>query len=99
MYRKFITPVYILNIVFQSLFSLLTPAGLAFLSAWLLDKYTSVGGWIYALLITLGVLVGFYSMINFILRAMAALDALEKQNREKYEKTTTPEKKDGKNEQ
>ena len=98
MYRKFITPVYILNIVFQSVFNLLTPAGIAFLAAWLLDTYTEVGGWIYALLITVGVLAGFYSMIVFILRAMAALDALEKQNQEKYE-GKAPQKKDSNNEQ
>ena len=98
MYRKFITPVYILNIVFQSFFNLLTPAGIAFLAAWLLDTYTEVGGWIYALLITVGVLAGFYSMIVFILRAMAALDALEKQNKEKYE-GKAPQKKDSNNEQ
>ena len=99
MYRKFITPVYILNIVFQSFFNLLTPAGIAFLAAWLLDTYTEVGGWIYALLITVGVLAGFYSMIVFILRAMAALDALEKQNKEKYERSSDTRKKDSNNEQ
>ena len=86
MYKKFITPVYVLNIIFQSVFDLLTPAGIAFLAAWLLDKYTEVGGWIYAALITPGILIGFFSMISFILRATAALAALEKQNKEKYGK-------------
>lgn len=84
MYKKFITPVYILNIVFQSLFDLVTPAAIAFFGAWLLDSYTEVGGWIYAALITPGVIIGFYSMICFIIRALAALEALEKQRSKKY---------------
>ena len=103
MYKKFITPVYIVNIIFQSVFDLLTPAAIAFFIAWLLDEYTQVGGWIYAVLITPGFLLGFWSMITFILRAFSALEALEKQNREKSaakhpsdENGTTH--KDGKNE-
>ena len=82
MYKKFITPVYLLNIIFQSIFSLLTPAALMFLCAYLIDRNTEVGGWIYAVLIVLGIIIGLFSMISFILRAGAALEALEKQHAE-----------------
>ena len=95
MYRKFITPVYILNIIFQSIFDLLTPAAIAFLGAWLLDRYTDVGGWIYAVFITVGVMIGFFSMIMFIVRATAALEAIEKQNQAKYGKKSNGESDDG----
>lgn len=83
MYKKFVTPVYILNIIFQSLFNLVTPAALMFFIARYLDSTTEVGGWIYAVLITAGVLFGFFMMISFIIKASAALEAIEKQNSEK----------------
>ena len=82
MYKKFITPVYLLNIILQSIFSLLTPAALMFLCAYLIDRNTEVGGWIYAVLIVVGIIIGLFSMISFILRAGAALEALEKQHAE-----------------
>lgn len=85
-YGKIISPLYIINIVFQSFISLVSPAALMLLASWLLDKYTSVGGWIYAVLITLGVITGFVSMIRFIIRGMAALEALERQQEEKSAK-------------
>lgn len=85
-YGKLISPLYIINIVFQSFISLVSPAALMLLASWLLDKYTSVGGWIYAVLVTLGVITGFVSMIRFIIRGMAALEALERQQEEKTAK-------------
>ena len=85
-YGRIISPLYIINIVFQAFISLISPAALMLLAAWLLVKYTAVGGWIYAVLITVGVLTGFVSMINFVLRSMAALEALEKQNKENSKK-------------
>ena len=87
-YGRIISPLYIINIIFQAFISLISPAALMLLVAWLLDRHTSVGGWIYAVLITGGVITGFISMISFILRAMAALEAIEKQNKETSEKRT-----------
>ena len=75
--KKVITPIYVINIIFQSLFSLLSPVAICFFAAWLLDKYTSVGNWIYVVLIMLGVFSGLYSMVVFILRACRALEAIE----------------------
>jgi F0F1-type ATP synthase assembly protein I len=81
-YRKFVTPIYLLNMTVQALVSLASPIGIGIFSAWLLDKYTEVGPWIYVVLIVLGVLLGLYSMISFILKASRAIEALEKQHKE-----------------
>ena len=78
MYKKFISALYVINIVSQAIFTLLTPIALGFGISWLLVRYASVPSWIYAVLITLGALIGFYSMIKFVLSAMASLDRLEK---------------------
>ena len=86
MYRKFITPIYLLNMIVQSLFSLVTPIGLMFAASYLLNTRAGVGGWIYALLVTLGALVGLWSMISFILKTSAAIESLEKQHKESQRK-------------
>ncbi|MBQ9748451.1 MAG: AtpZ/AtpI family protein [Clostridia bacterium] len=72
-----------LNIVIQSFFNLLTPIGLSLLISWLLVEKAGAPGWIYALLVFFGVGVGFYSMIRFLLTALAALERLEKEQGER----------------
>lgn len=94
MYKKFITPVYILNIIFQSVLNLLTPAALMFLLAYLIDRNTQVGGWIYALFTVFGFIIGLFSMISFILRACTALEALERQHAEAERVLTLKKKAD-----
>ena len=84
-YTKFISPIYVLNIIFQSFISLISPIAVMFFAAWLLVKYASLGPWIYAVLILIGTLSGFYSMISFILRSTRALEMLDKQNSAKKE--------------
>ena len=81
-YKRLITPIYVINIIFQSLLSLVSPILVMILFAWLLVKYASVGTWIYVVFIMLGVFSGLYSMVVFILRAQRALEAIEKQNQE-----------------
>ncbi len=81
--NSFMNAMQALNIIIQAFFNLLTPIGLSVLFAWLLSEKAGVGGWIYAVLILLGVLVGFYSMIRFILSAMASLERLEKAQKQK----------------
>lgn len=81
-YKKAVAPLYVVNIIFQSFVSLISPAAFMLLIAFLLDRYTSVGSWIYAVLITVGTVAGFFSMISFVLRAMTALEAIEKHNAE-----------------
>lgn len=78
-YKKFVNALYIFNIVSQAVFTLSIPIGLGFGLSWLLVTYLSAPGWIYAVLITLGALSGFYSMIKFVLSAMAAYERLEKE--------------------
>ena len=67
----------------QSIVSLISPIAVAFLIAYLLEKYSAVGSWIYVPLMMVGLFSGLYSMVVFILRASRALEALEKQNSEK----------------
>ena len=85
-YRKIVTPLYLINIAVQSLVSLVSPIVLMYFVGVLITKYTSVGGWIYVVLIMLGVFSGLYSMITFILGATRALEAIEKQHREDEER-------------
>ena len=81
--KKTINALYVINIMSQAIFDLATPIGLGFLFSWLLTTYLSVGGWIYAVLISIGALVGLYSMIKFVLSAMAALERLEREQNQK----------------
>lgn len=82
-YHKLLTPIYVINIVFQAIISLLSPIAIMFFFAWLLVTKLSVGSWIYVVFIMLGVFSGLYSMVVFILGAMRTLDSIEKQNSDK----------------
>ena len=86
MYKRFVNVLYALNIIFQAFFTLATPIALGILASWLLTKYASAPDWIYAPLVIIGVLGGFYSMIKFVLSAMAGLERLEKEQTEKEKK-------------
>lgn len=87
-YQKILTPIYVFNIVFQAIMSLLSPIAVMLLVAWLLVTKMSVGTWIYVVLIMFGVFTGLYSMVVFIIRACRALEAIEKQNEEKGGKSS-----------
>lgn len=78
MYKRFVNSLYVLNILFQAIFTMLVPVGLGALGAYLLTTLAGVGGWIWAVLIILGVFTGIYSMIKYVLVAMAALERLER---------------------
>ena len=86
MYGKFVSAVYLLNIIFQSFFNLAFPIALSILGSWLLVEKASAPGWIYAPLVVIGVIIGFSSMIKFILSATRALDRLEEQKKVKTNK-------------
>lgn len=86
MYKRFVGVLYVLNIVFQAFFSLLTPIALGVLVSWLLTTYASAPMWIYAPIIILCVLAGLYSMVKFILVAMAGFERLEKEQNSKEKK-------------
>lgn len=75
--------IYIVNIVFQSIFTLLMHIGSSLLISWLLVEKCGLPTWLYPLIIVLGVLTGFFSMVKFILSTMNALDRLEKAQKSK----------------
>lgn len=79
MNRKLFYTLYAINIIFQGLFTLAMPIGLGILASWLLVSYAGLPGWIYAPLVIIGVLIGFYSMVRFIMTAMAGIERLERQ--------------------
>ena len=95
MKNKWISPLYAFNIVIQALFDLCTPIALGFFAAYLLERKGGVGGWIYAVPILLGVGVGLFTMCKFILRSMAALERLEKQNRSDEDERERAKRKNG----
>lgn len=77
MYKRIVGGLYVLNIIAQSILTLLIPAGLMFLVSWLLVTYCATPEWIYAVLIPIGVLSGLVSMVRFAIRASEALNRLE----------------------
>jgi hypothetical protein len=88
MYKRFVSTLHVLNIVFQSFLNLLTPMGLGALISYLLTEYVGCPSWIWAVLLMLGTFTGLFSMVKFILSATKALDRLESEQkaREKSQK-------------
>lgn len=81
MYNKLVGALYMLNILMQGIFTLLTPAGLMFLVSWLLVSHAGAPAWLYAVLIPLGVVAGFISMIRFVIRASEGAERLNAQRK------------------
>jgi hypothetical protein len=81
MYRNFLSALYVLNIIFQAIFTLLTPPLLLFLVNYLCVSSLSFPKWTYAISLTLGFILGIISMIKFALSASEALERLEKQRK------------------
>lgn len=77
---SYVTPLYLIHTVTQALVSLVTPIALGVGVAYWLVTYRGCGTWLYAVLILVGVGLGLWSMLTFILRAMRALEALERQH-------------------
>lgn len=70
-----------LNLLFQAIYTLALPIGIGALAAFLLTEYASAPSWIWAILLTLGTLMGLYSMVKYILTATAGMDRLESQQK------------------
>ena len=85
-YGKFVSAVYIVNVLIQGLLSLACPMGLGLLLAWLLVSKNGAPVFLYPLFIVLGALIGLYSMVKFILDTMTAVERLERQREEKEKK-------------
>ena len=78
MHKRFFGFMYGLNIISQAVFSLLTPAALLFAICWLLVSKCGAPEWLYAIFITVGVLIGLISMVRFAITASENLERLEK---------------------
>ena len=89
MYRKLVSAIYVINIASQAIFTLAMPIGVGVLLSYLLTEYAALPSWIWAVLVTLGAITGLYSMVKFVLSAMAGLERLENEHntKEKQEKT------------
>ena len=74
---------YVINIVFQAIFTLLWQIATALIIGWLLVEKVGAPKWAYVPLILVGVLTGLVSMVRFILAAMRSLERLEEQKRKK----------------
>lgn len=74
---------YVINIVFQSIFTLLWHIGLGLLVGWIFVRFVGADTWIYVPLIIAGVFTGLFSMVRFILAAMRALERIENDKRKK----------------
>ena len=74
---------YVINIVFQSIFTLLWHIGAGLLVGWIFIRFFSAETWVYVPLIIAGVFTGLFSMVRFILAAMKALERIEEDRRKK----------------
>ena len=82
MYRKIMNALQMLNILMQSLYTLLLPIGIGALLSFLLTRYASAPKWIWAILLTVGTLMGLYSMVKYLLTAIAGQERFQKQREE-----------------
>ncbi len=81
MYKNFVGALYVMNIVFQCVLTLVAPAAFMLFVSWLLVSKLGAPTWLYAVLITFGFIMGIISMIRFAVSASEGLERLEKQNR------------------
>lgn len=88
-YKRFVSVMYVLNIVFQAFITLAAPIFLGLGISWLLVRYLSAPEWIYAPITVFGVLSGLWSMVKFVLSGMASLERLEKERNSKDDKNNT----------
>lgn len=82
-YGKFVSGVYIVNVIFQSFFSLVCPMALGALFAWLFVERAGGPAFLYPILIVLGTVIGLFSMVRFILTTMQAVERLEREAEER----------------
>ena len=79
MYKNLVSALYVMNIVFQCILTLVAPAAFMLLISWLFVTRLSAPAWLYAILIPLGFLAGLVSMIKFAISASLGLERLEKE--------------------
>lgn len=82
MHKKLFSALELLNIIFQAFYTLALPIGIGALISFLLTKFLNVPSWIWAVLLILGVFIGLYSMIKYILTATSGIDRRDRQTQE-----------------
>jgi hypothetical protein len=82
-YGKFVSAMYIISVVIQGFFSLACLMALGALFAWVFVSRAGAPTVLYPIFIVLGALIGFYSMIRFILNTMQAVERLEKEREDR----------------
>ena len=92
MYKKFISAFKLFDILVQAIYSLVLPIGICALASYLLTTHTACPPWIWAILLTVGSLLGIFSMMKYIIGALDAQTRLEKANAIEEEKRLEKEK-------
>lgn len=69
---------YLINVIFQAFWNLLFPMALGFFAGWLLTSRFGLPSWVYAALIIIGMGIGLFSMIKFLIYALDAFEKIEK---------------------
>ena len=82
MHKKIFDALSLLNLIGQALYTLALPIALGAVISYLLCRFASAPGWIWAILLTLGTLMGLYSMVKFIIVYAGGMDRLNKQRAE-----------------
>ena len=90
--RRTYSIIYVINIVSQSIFTILLHIGLSLLLAWFLVEKCGAPNWLYVVILLIGVITGLISMIKFILSTMYALDKLEQSQKDKRRQNGNKEK-------
>ena len=93
MKNEFTEGVKVLNIVIQSFLSLILDIFVAVGLGWLLVEKLGAPDWTYAVVITLGVLIGLLSMLKFILAASANMEKIEQDKKKDSEEKRKKAKK------
>ena len=81
--KHFVSALYVVNIIAQSVITLLSPAAIMFFIGWLATSKLSAPSWIYAPLLSVGFLAGLVSMVRFAISASEGLERLEKERKAK----------------
>lgn len=87
MYRNLVSALYVLNIIFQAIFTLLIAPAFFFFINYLCVRNLSFPKWTYAISLSVGFIIGIISMIKFSISASEALERLEKQRKNKKDDT------------
>ena len=83
MYRNLVGALYVINIVFQAIFTLITPPAIIFFINYICVSKLSFPKWTYAISLSVGFILGLISMIKFAIAASEGLERLEKQRKNK----------------